>query len=653
MISAVLYGRNDSYGYNLHKRAALSINCISEVLTAPDDELLFVDYNTPDDFPTFPEAIQDTLTDRAKEKVRILRVRPSVHERFKNKSHLIALEPVARNVAVRRSNPANRWILSTNTDMIFVPHEGTSLSRFVKDIPRGFYHLPRFEIPETFWETFDRRDAKGTIDSIREWSQIAHLNEIVTAAPFIRFDGPGDFQLIEREDLFRIHGFNESMLLGWHVDSNIAKRLHLVHGETRDLMNCVFGYHCDHTRQVTPAHRKDSATNDSGLFVDRVTQAECYEQAETWGCPDDEIEEIRLSDTRNRIYLNGIKAVTPDRMSEPTYSAYVPDYYDKVSYDATHVLPFLADIFVNAPPGMRLGWIGGNPEMFRLFAAMWPELNPSGQLLVYEPLGAHLGTELTQNHRLVGPQEIEANAGAFIFDYFPGNAVIADAKKEALLAEVRGAFTELVEKEEERLLADKAPRRFVAVNGIHNAFEQLANACLTTARTPFSSRIRQGFVVKPVKKAKAESTQEYTERMQLGSAGYKVGNAIRAGSVKGLVMYGPYTPIREGSYQIQLEVTMRRMLRPRMKDVVRRLAMLPLFAGTIKVVSGEHVLAERKLQADDLYDGNIQLQFNCSKQQAASLKSALEVKLWTKGRYELEIRNIQIEKLGSPSLMAS
>ena len=349
MISAVLYGRNDSYGYNLHKRAALSINCMSEVLTEANDELLFVDYNTPDDFPTFPEAIQDTLTDTAKKRLRILRVRPSVHERFRTKSHLIALEPIARNVAVRRSNPMNRWVLSTNTDMIFVPHQGMSLSKFVKDLPRGFYHLPRFEIPETLWETFDRQDACGTIDLIREWSQIAHLNEIVKGAEFIRFDAPGDFQLIEREDLFRIHGFNESMLLGWHVDSNIAKRLHIIYGETRDLVNCVYGYHCDHTRQVTPMHRKDSKSNDLGVFVDRVVQAECPEQAESWGCADDEIEEITLSNTRNRIYLNGIKACIANKMTEPTYSEYVPKSYEKVSYDAPHVFPFLADIRVNVP----------------------------------------------------------------------------------------------------------------------------------------------------------------------------------------------------------------------------------------------------------------------------------------------------------------
>src|SRR5215467_9423130 len=142
MISIVLYGRNDNYGYNLHKRAALSLNCMAEVLSHADDEILFVDYNTPDDFPTFPEAIADTLTAKAKKHLRILRVRPEVHARFAKRTHLSALEPVARNVAVRRSNPANRWILSTNTDMIFVPRKGQSLSEVARDLPNAHYGIP-------------------------------------------------------------------------------------------------------------------------------------------------------------------------------------------------------------------------------------------------------------------------------------------------------------------------------------------------------------------------------------------------------------------------------------------------------------------------------------------------------------------------------
>jgi len=69
MISIVLYGRNDNYGYNLHKRAALSFNCMAQLLDRDDDEILFVDYNTPNDFPTFPEAIQDTLTKKSRQKL--------------------------------------------------------------------------------------------------------------------------------------------------------------------------------------------------------------------------------------------------------------------------------------------------------------------------------------------------------------------------------------------------------------------------------------------------------------------------------------------------------------------------------------------------------------------------------------------------------
>lgn len=42
MLSIVVYGRNDNHGYNLHKRAAVNINCLAEMLRDPADELIFV-----------------------------------------------------------------------------------------------------------------------------------------------------------------------------------------------------------------------------------------------------------------------------------------------------------------------------------------------------------------------------------------------------------------------------------------------------------------------------------------------------------------------------------------------------------------------------------------------------------------------------------
>ena len=65
---------------------------------------------------------------------------------------------------------------------------------------------------------------------------------------------PGDFQLIEHNDLVEIHRFNEDMLLGWHVNSNIAKRC-LLHGKIGDLSDLIFGYTAtthDSQHQNTP-----------------------------------------------------------------------------------------------------------------------------------------------------------------------------------------------------------------------------------------------------------------------------------------------------------------------------------------------------------------------------------------------------------------
>ena len=107
MISVVTYGRNDNYGYNLHKRTAFGFNCLAEVLTE-EDEILFADYNTPDHLPTLPEFIWDTLTPKALKLLKVIRIPHSAHEEIKGNSPLSILENVSRNAAIARSNPANQ-----------------------------------------------------------------------------------------------------------------------------------------------------------------------------------------------------------------------------------------------------------------------------------------------------------------------------------------------------------------------------------------------------------------------------------------------------------------------------------------------------------------------------------------------------------------
>jgi hypothetical protein len=123
MLSVLVYGRNDAYGENYHRRAALSLNCIAELLTVESDEIVFVDYATPNTLPTLIEAISDTLTPKAAQLLRVIRVRPEYHERVAGAraSSLPVLEAIARNIGLRRIKNGQTWVLSTNSDMVFIP----------------------------------------------------------------------------------------------------------------------------------------------------------------------------------------------------------------------------------------------------------------------------------------------------------------------------------------------------------------------------------------------------------------------------------------------------------------------------------------------------------------------------------------------------
>jgi hypothetical protein len=501
VLSYIVYGRNDNYGYNLHKRAALSLNCMADVLSHPDDEILFVDYNTPDDFPTFPEAIEDTLTDKAKRHLRILRVRPAVHARFSGKTDLTALEPIARNVGVRRSNPENRWIVSTNTDMIFVPRQSYSLTDIVSDLPKGYYGIPRFELPEALWESFDRRDPRHVIGILEQWGWQLHLNDIVLGVPSIRFDGPGDFQLIERADLFVYHGFHEGMLRGWHVDSNIAKRLYLIYAKVGDLTDRLFGYHCDHTRQVTPMHRRNAAENSLDTFVRDVSRPDVPDQAESWGCPDDDIEEIRLNKSNREIYIHTLKQLLPKPLARPAETVYVAETYDQCGYAPEHVLPFLLDLFANVPRSWSAAWIGSPGRLFDLFADGWRRLGFSGDLLIGAEPGDAAWDHLRPDEpwiRVMAPEAAIEAADAFVFDFARGDggaltpkSVPADgAARRQLLARLDA----VIEAELIRRASGLLPRRIIGVNAIHNGFERIFASYVNRTRTPFNMRIRHGYV---------------------------------------------------------------------------------------------------------------------------------------------------------------
>jgi hypothetical protein len=501
MLSVILYGRNDSHGYNLHKRAAISLNCLARLLTDTDDEIIFVDYNTPDDLPTFPEAIADTLTPEARRLLRVIRVRSSLHLPYVGRTHLSCLESQSRNIAIRRSNPANRWVLSTNPDMIFAPRDGvSSFSKVLRDLPDGCWHLPRFELPETFWEGFDRMNPDGIVGQLAGDGHRIHLDEVVYGNEAALFDGHGDFQLMLRDDLFHIHGFNEEMISGWHVDSNLAKRMLLLRGRIDHLTGHFVGYHCDHTRMASVSHGHNRVENDIRRFFDDVAAPDLPNQAANWGLPDEDLEEIRLDQQAIQSMLRLLTAVT----QAPEVPYYQGDCTaasrDLPHYPAEHALPYLLDVMVTMDRRCSYAWIGTRPHMFRLFLAVWRELGFTGGLMVPNCCRALLAEDAADDVTLLSNAEVLEGADQFIFEFgaasqdrFEANAWSNDDLTR--LAPVRRLFFNLVDQERDRAAQGRPLRRVVTVNAVNNRFEAMVSQALSATRTPFNTRIRQGFVI--------------------------------------------------------------------------------------------------------------------------------------------------------------
>ena len=492
MISVILYGRNDAHGYNLHRRAALSLNCIAEVLTDPDDEIVFVDYNTPDDLPTFVEALADTLTDRCLGLLRVFRVPAAIHaQRFAARTHLPAIEPVARNAGVRRANPSNRWLLSTNTDMIFLPQSDQSLSAICADLPDGFYGLPRFELPEWLWERLPRSDPRRAMAEIERLGPGLRLDEPTVSNEWIRFDAPGDFQLILREDFLAIDGLDEEMLLGYHVDSNLSRRMLFHRGSIESLGESLAGYHCNHNREHTVYHGTGKVANDLDRFVVKVDRPELPAQRDTWGLPDVELEEVPVRERSGPGFAAALVAAIPNSPGPrtPSDAARVPF---ELTYDSGHVLPFVADSLAVSPSDATIGYMGANPVLERMLAT------------AVERLGFRRPLEVAKLDDMSSVEELARTADVFVVDLGVDASLVdaslspardhQPAQLPARLDPALEALERLIELERARLELGEHPRRFVLVHSWTVFWDAYVLAHMDCSHTTAHSRVRRATV---------------------------------------------------------------------------------------------------------------------------------------------------------------
>ncbi len=189
-------------------------------------------------------------------------------------------------------------------------------------------------------------------------------------------------------------------------------------------------------------------------------------------------------------------------------------YWDRINYDPRHVLPFLLDLLVCEPRDLRIAYFGGHRAMFDLLRVALRRVAFEKDILVCRENAARLGLA-PDDAGVAAPDEV-FGANVFIFDCVTinGDAVSNEmsASDAALVDDLVVSFYRFVDDERAR---PAPPRRVVMINAIENRFEELVRKYLDYARTPFSTRLRHGFVRRGEKQGLLEARKQRRARRDL------------------------------------------------------------------------------------------------------------------------------------------
>ena len=307
MVSIIVAGRNDDYGINLSKRTAISLNYFAS-LCEPGDEILYVDCNTPAHLPTLTEAIADTLTPAARHYLRTWRVTGEQMTAAIGETPLPFSDELSRNVALRRSNPANTWVLSTNCDIVLYPLKGGTLAQTLRGLAPKFYVCPRTGIQPEQWQMLERTNVAQAHDLCGAIINRGFVYPPELKETWMRFASNGDFQLAPREQWLAMGGCEEAMKLWGHSDANNARRLALLNqtDPTPDIGDAFCVMHLEHNGPKVPG-AAPLPKNDWEHWVASVTQPLSH-NPENWGLRDIDLPLISLD--RGAVSAQDILAAT-------------------------------------------------------------------------------------------------------------------------------------------------------------------------------------------------------------------------------------------------------------------------------------------------------------------------------------------------------
>ena len=208
--SVILTSRNDNYGGNLHKRTTMALTSLIE----NHDEVIFVDWKTKNGEGVISN-IKNNLPHT--KKLKYIQVpNEFLSEKYPHIVNYTIIESIGRNIALRRAE--NDYIVSTNIDIISTPLDNSVLKENV------FYTVPRRDVDEIFhlgfqsyeelyntiWNNKDSYRPKDRINSEEDrWSLISCC---------------GDYQIGHKNVWNQMRGFEESVLFGCGIDTNVMKK---------------------------------------------------------------------------------------------------------------------------------------------------------------------------------------------------------------------------------------------------------------------------------------------------------------------------------------------------------------------------------------------------------------------------------------------
>jgi hypothetical protein len=208
--SVILTSRDDNYGGNLHQRTTMGLTSLIE----NHDEVIFVDWKTKNG-----EGVISNIRHRLPhtKKLKYIQVpKEFLSEKFPHIVNYSMIESIGRNIALRRTE--NDYIISTNIDIVSTPLDNSVLKENI------FYTVPRRDVDENFhlgfqsyeelynsiWNNKDSYRPKDRIDSDNDkWSLINCC---------------GDYQIGHKNVWNQMKGFEESVLFGCGIDTNVMKK---------------------------------------------------------------------------------------------------------------------------------------------------------------------------------------------------------------------------------------------------------------------------------------------------------------------------------------------------------------------------------------------------------------------------------------------